>query len=280
MKNGNTKFYILIAILVILVLLLGGYIVYDKQIKKEEMPKTSETNKETETEKENTEETFVSKQDESKDWVYDAEYEKNVLADSYKTYYNKTLYARDIVVPYINIESSYAIKANKEIKKIFNTVIEKYNEGVNDKTTFVDTCEYEKYFQNNVLSVIFNYGIGATDVVNPNYYSYNIDLKTGEELSFEDIYKIAGFNESNINEKVENAITTIVKERTSDLTEDNYSDGTNFDTFNNASLTNYKNSVMNNTLEYFLSNNNKLNIVVKLILPFGSEDFNTIITID
>lgn len=276
MKNNNTKLYILIAILVILVLLLGGYVVYDKQINKEEMPKTSETNKETEEEKENTEETFISKQDDTKDWVYDAEYEKNVLADSYKTYYN-TYYARDIVVPYINIDSSYATKANKEIKNIFNRIIEKYNEGVNDKMTYIDTCKYEKYIQNNILSVIFNYGIGATSIVHPNYYSYNIDLKTGKELSFEDIYKIAGFNESNINEKVENAITTIVKEKTSELT---YPEGTNFDTYKNASITNYKNAVMNNTLVYFITDNNKLNIVVKLNIPVDTDEFDTIITID
>lgn len=126
---------------------------------------------------------LVSKLDNTKDWVYDAEYTKNVTTNSYSTYYDETYYAKDIVVPYININSSYANIANKEIKTIFDDAINSYNKGVNDKITYVNECGYQKYVNNNNLSVLLTYGVGATDIVHPEYYTYNIDLKTGNQLS-------------------------------------------------------------------------------------------------
>ena len=59
-----------------------------------------------------------------------------------------------------------------------------------------------------------------------------------------------------------------------------YPEGTNFDTYNTKSIENYKNSVSNNTLKYFLTDNKKLNIVVSLSVPAGRGEFNTIITVD
>ena len=59
-----------------------------------------------------------------------------------------------------------------------------------------------------------------------------------------------------------------------------FPDGTNFDTYNNQSINNYKNSVSNNTLKYYLSDNGKLNVIVKLIIPAGAGEFDTVITVD
>lgn len=134
--------------------------------------------------------------------VYDAEYEKNVNADSYSTSYN-SYYAKDIVVPFININSSYAILSNNEIKNVFNDAINAYNKGISDKMTYVDTCNYNKYINNDILSVLLTLSIGATDIVRPNYYIYNIDLKTGYKLSYKDVYSFAGFDSNDINAKVE-----------------------------------------------------------------------------
>ena len=230
---------------------------------------------------------FISKVDNTKDWVYGAEYTKNVTADSYSTYY-ETYYAKDIVVPYININSTYANSSNSDIKKIFDDAIKTYNTGVSDKIEYVDECGYKKYINNNSLSVILTYGVGATDVVHPKYYTYNINLKTGNQLSYEEIYTIAGFNSSTITSKVEQAITEIMKEKLKDFKDPDkdtgaggyYPNGTNFDTYNNESINNYKSSINNNTLEYFLSDNGKLNVIVKLSIPAGTGEFDTIVTID
>lgn len=274
-QKKNTGLYILITILCVLVLALGGYIIYNKtQNDKSSTTTTNDTTTTTDTTNSNTN-TLIPKLDNTKDWVYDAEYTKNVTADSYSTNF-ETYYSKDIVVPYININSSYANSSNNDIKNIFDDAIKTYNNGVNDKTTYVDECSYKKYINNNSLSIILTYGIGATNVVSPKYYTYNFDLKTGEQLSYEKIYSIAEFNSNNIDSKVENAITKVMKEKMS-----NFSDnGTNFDTYNNESINNYKNSINNNNLKYFLSDNGKLNIVVELSIPAGIGKFDTIITVD
>ncbi len=274
-QTKNTKLYVLIAILFVLVLALVSYIIYDKTQNKTpvETPTTDKTNTDEDSD------ALVSKIDDTKDWIYDAEYTKNVTAESYKTS-SKTYYSKDIVVPYINIKSSYVESSNNEIKSIFEDAIKTYNLGVNDKTTYIDECNYQKYNDNDVLSVLLTYGVGATDVVHPKYYTYNIDLKTGKELTYEEVYNIAGFTSTNITSKVENAITKVMQENMSNFSSENYPNGTNFDTYNNESINNYKNSISNNTLKYFLTDNGQLNIVVKLSIPAGTGEFDTVITVD
>jgi hypothetical protein len=269
------KLYVLIIILSVLVIVLGGYIAYNKYYKTSATT-TTDTSNNTSNSNANT---LVSKLDNTKDWVYDAEYAKNVDADSYSTSFS-TYYAKDIVVPYININSSYANNSNSDIKKIFDDAIKTYNEGVSDETAYIDECGYKKYINNDSLSVVITYGVGATDVIYPKYYTYNIDLKTGNQLSYEEVYSIAGLNSSNINSKVENAITTVMEERMASFSSDDYPSGTFFDTYNNESISNYINSISDNTLKYFLSDNGKLNVVVKLSIPAGIGEFDTIITVD
>lgn len=213
-----------------------------------------------------------------RDWVYDAEYEKDVNADAYKTNYNE-YYAKNIVVPFININSSYANSSNKEIKRVLDDAVIKYNEGIANKTTYIDECSYEQFINNDKLSIILTYGVGGTSVVHSKYYVYNFDLNTGNELSYKDAYKLAGFNSDNIDEKVEQAITATMTEKMSNFTIENYPSGTNFDTYNSASINNYKEDVSNNTVKYFLSANNQLNIIVTLNIPADNGYFDTIITI-
>lgn len=92
---------------------------------------------------------LVSKIDDTKDWVYDAEYKRNVTAESYATN-GKTYYAKD---------------SNNAIEKVFEDAIKKYNEGVNDKITYIDECGYKKYINDNNLSIVLTYGVGGTDVI-------------------------------------------------------------------------------------------------------------------
>ena len=278
-RKKNTGLYIFDVILCVLVLALGGYILYDKIL----------TNKDTTTEKEDNQTNSnpsVSKLDNTKDWVYDAEYPKNITVDSYSTL-EKTFYANDIVVPYINVNSSYAKTANNEIKEVLNRAIQSYNEGANGGIKYVDQCVYRKYFTDNNLSVVLTYGVGSTDVVHPEYYTYNVNLKDGNQLSYEEVYKLAGLNSSTIDSQVESAITKVMQDKLKDFKDPQtdtgdgayYPDGTNFDTYNNESISNYKNSVSSNTLKYFLSSDGKLNIIVQLNIPTGTGEVDTIITV-
>ena len=69
MEKRNTLLYVIITILCVLVLLLGGYIVYDKL----------EKNDNELSDKKQDENKNVTKLDDTRDWIYDAEYEKNVI---------------------------------------------------------------------------------------------------------------------------------------------------------------------------------------------------------
>lgn len=276
-KKSNKFLYVVIALLSIAVILLGGYIVKDKFLDKKNTD-VNDTSLKDKNEENDVDMNDYYKIDKNRAWIYDAEYEKKVSAEQYSTG-SDTYYAKSIVVPYININSTYATDSNNEIKKVFDMAIEDYNQGVKDEMTYVDECNYKKYLTDDVLSVLVTFGVGATDVVQPNYYTYNFDLKTGEKLSYEDVYQLAGFNSNNIESKVTSAITDVMKEKMSDMSDDNYPEGTNFDYYNNKSMMNYRDSVKNNTLRYFLSNDGKLNVVVKLIIPAGIEEFDTIITV-
>ena len=257
-KKSNAGLIVLIIILILMVMCLGGYIVYDKFL--------SDTFKPKETKKEiKKEEKLVSKVNDSKDWVYDAVYEKDVTADSYSTGYY-TYYAKDIVVPYININSTFAKRSNDEIKTVFDKAIEAYNEGVNNQMTYIKDCNYTKYEDKDMLSVFFQLGVGATDIVQPDYYTYNIDLKTGKELSYEEVYKKAGFTKENIESKAVESITKFVND-----TYFNNELAKQMDTekYVYSTIDNYKESVLDNSIKYYLSKEGNLNVIVKVMIPAG-----------
>lgn len=209
---------------------------------------------------------WISKLDNEKEWIYDADYEKGVSGDSYSTEFNETYNVNDIVVPFINIDSQDATQANNEIKMVFDSAIETFNNGIKDGLSYVDECNYKSYNNDDKLSVVLTFGEGATDVVHPNYYTYNFELKTGKSLSYEEIYNLAGFTSGDIDMKVENAIRTVCQ-----------SDESLYNV--NDSINNYKNSISDNTLKYYLANNNELNIVVELSVNAGNGLKTTILTI-
>lgn len=162
-KINNTILYIIITIFSVFTIALNVYVLCinlqnDRQVPTpnnglDENHNSQNNNESNNTSSEN-ENNVISKLDNTKDWVYDAECKKNINADSYSTDYN-TYYAKDIVVPFININSSYAILSINEIKNVFNDAINACNKGISDKMTYVDTCNYNKYINNDVLSYPF-----------------------------------------------------------------------------------------------------------------------------
>jgi hypothetical protein len=262
----------LVIIIVILVLSFGGYIYYKnfyhKVVKEKSVSETTQSSK------------YVKKITDEKFWVYDSEYNVKFDSDSYETSYD-TYYAKDIVVPYININSADAQKANQSIEKLYNQSVTIYNKGVSDKINYVNQCNYRfTIIKDKFLSVVLTIGYGGTGIVHPEYYTYNFDLYTGKLVSYQDVYKLAGLTENNIKEKVVSAITNVMKEQMSSFTTADYPNGTNFDTYNNESINNYNDSVTNNAISYFIDSNNKLNIVVMLSVPNDTGSINKIVTIE
>lgn len=268
MKN-NKKLYIIIGILGVLLILLGGFLVYDKILNNENSnEKTSSGN-----------ETLVSKLNINKDWIYNADYNLPTDKESYYGYsdHSKLISAKDLVVPYININSNDAKQANKEIYQLYETLINDFNTNSKEEINFT-LVEYKSYINNNILSVVIITESAGTWNSKHEYYTYNFDLTNGLKLSYEDVYKIAGFNSEDIDLKVEDSITTVMKKK---LENYQYSNEENFAMYNNGSIDNYKKAISNKNLKYFLSNNMELNIIFELNLNkiFASPDYYEIITI-
>lgn len=217
--------------------------------------------------------------DEDKDLVYDAEYTYgNLEGKSYTAEDGEKYSIEEIKVPFINIDSSDAEKANKEIKTIFEEaakIFEKELEG--EKSAYV-TAKYEMYENDEKLSITIKTELEKFESF-PNivYYTYNFDLTDGSKLSYEDIYNIANISESEIDEKVEEAITEELEYRWKGLAE-GYED--ELDEYTEKTIENYKKSVSNNTIKYFLDEEQKLNIMVALEAPTLDGTFEAVITIE
>lgn len=213
----------------------------------------------------------------SKGYIYNASYEYNVSKTSYTTNYNKTFYIKDIVVPYINIDSVDAKSANNEIKAVFNKAIEVYKNGISDKTSGVDKCDYIYTIKGNVLSVQLVLTTSGTDVPKSEYYTYNFNTKTGKALTYSEVYRQAGIDGQDIDLHVSIAISKYVKDQLINIT---YSGNENLATYINSSVKNYEDSKQNGTLKYYIDTNNQLNVLVKIKLPVGRGEFDTIISVN
>ncbi len=267
----------LIIILVIAVIGLSVYIVLDKTVLNKDTKKDSQ-NLTTDNASNNQiveDNGKVAKIDPNRPYIYDADYEKNVKAESYSVG-PSTYYASDLVVPYININSNDATVANTEIQEALATVINHYNDGIDDGLSYVKMCEYTYYIDedtDNVLSVVVTYGLGATDVVNPEFLTYTFDLKTGSLLSYSDVYTLLNYTDSSIKAAVEN---TIKKESENELARaiddwENYA---------NMTISAYNQTVQNNTIKYFISLNRNMGVIVDMNMPAGSGHINTLLEVE
>ena len=195
-------------------------------------------------------------------WVHDASYPYIVSQETYLTYYKWPQNVKDIIAPYINIKTDDAQNSNLKIKELYDNAISVFNQGINDKLTYVDEFDYKHYINDNVLSIVIKYGIGATDVVNPSYYTFNISTKTGELVSYE--------NNIELENKVKNAIDKYIRSKYNE-TEIVLTD------MIQKSFNKYKESVQTNEIQYYLNSNNQLCIVVDIMHKGIGRGYSTII---
>lgn len=191
-KNGKNKMIVLIVIVLILLLVVGvivGVIISGKGttiINQTEEKSNVEAKEEEKTSK---------KIDESKDWVYDAEYVKDKENKVVDGHYNSN---KELVVPYININSKDAEEANKQIEAIFEEIYSKYGEKNSEKVRILYQSKYEWYENENILSVVINV---VDSVVNggagtSKLYIYNFNLDTLNNATLDEMSKVCGFKSS------------------------------------------------------------------------------------
>lgn len=206
------------------------------------------------------------------EYIIDATYPYNVSQTSYTTEFNETYSVKDIVVPYINIDSADARKANEEIKTFaFDSAISTYKAGLKDKITYTKVG-YKYTLKNDMLYVLVTRTTGGTDIPSAEYYTYCFNTKTGKSLTYVDVYKAAGFTSDNIDVNVSVAISKVVKEKLKDCTPSDYAEGENETTYINSAIISYQELKQYGTLDYYLDSNGKLNIVVELQLPAGGNN--------
>lgn len=153
-----------------------------------------------------TEDKNVNKKlDETKSWVYDAEYNKeNKIVD------NKYNFNNDVVVPYININSKDAEKVNSEIKNIYEEAYLKFGsketaKGVENNSKIIYSANYKYYENDNIISIVlevasFESNGGART---SKLYTYNFNTDTLNLATLSEISRLCGFSSANdVNEKI------------------------------------------------------------------------------
>src|SRR5574344_1812795 len=122
----------------------------------------------------------ISKIDDKKDFVYDEKYNYELNFDNVKFDINS-------IKPVININ-------NKDVELI-NQEIEKYYKDIKNNEELYE-LNYNKYVYNNILSIVIQKVEKRTDNVKniSNVLVYNIDLKTGSDISNRELIDIKNTN--------------------------------------------------------------------------------------
>lgn len=279
MEKKNTGLVVLVVILSVLVIVLGGYIIYDKVLSNDTV---------------NTED-GISNNDNLKDknikiyenleYVYDASYSyNNKYSDFYRgfsgqdkvvtisifgltvEYRDGMQYLSDLKVPYINIKSNYAENVNSELEKLYKDYAKEFDRCAEDKdVSCTQILTYRTYTYNDILSVIVIYAEQATSKWVLNYNVYNFDLTDGNEITYSDMVTMLDYDKNNLlTEEKE-----LLKNKMNDLWGKNIdlNTGCSKDNKNCYDIANEKleESINNNSILFFVNNDGNLNI---LVIPY------------
>lgn len=146
----------------------------------------------------------AKKIDESKPWVYDAEYlkgkeEKKVDYDiSNEKYSTKEC----IIAPYINVDSEEAKKANQEIEEITTKQYTTFGKKDGESIYYVTKIDYLYSNNDNAIFVLvlYNTSITGTGSEIDSIKTYNIKIKNQNN---DDSNVIGGYSKEAINSKIE-----------------------------------------------------------------------------
>ena len=164
-----------------------------------------------------------------------------------KEYVFNTSYSTEkIAFPYINLDYTTVNDINFQIKKLYETNLEKTSES-----------SYDFYINDNILSVVISINIEGIN----NYFTYNIDMEDGKEILFEDVfYK---YSKSDL----------IIKDKISEYIDNNENIKSHLDGIvltkeyvTDTSYNNYKINALSNNVKFFLNKDNKINVIVKIEL--------------
>ena len=243
-KENEKGLKLLVVILLVIVVILGSYLVYDKLMSKGT----------------NIEETSI-KLDDNKDYVYDADY-TNLYDNKYTEYtgYGENEKISNIKIPYINISSYDAGVANGELQSLYVERAKNFDQCAIESHDCSYSTSYTTYKYNDILSVVVEY----RDPKIYEFKTYNFDIKTGKKITYDEMISRLGYNENTILAEEKKAIKIYMDSVGSKFNVDLTTNCYYTDNLKNCYDIAYKilnDYIANETISYFVDKDGNLNII-------------------
>lgn len=166
---------------------------------------TTQSNNNTSVENNTVEQNKTGKKiDESKSWVYNMNIEEKEFEYEYEEGRDTYKASENFKVPYININSEDAKKVNEEILSVYNNALQNFGKIPSEGARTISGIEYNAYENGKYLSVVltefFGYVNGSGSKIGEYAYTFNLD--TLKLVTFKEAYKDKGYEEKNIEERI------------------------------------------------------------------------------
>ena len=216
-KEKSRKGLVIInIILLLLVIGLVLFILYDKKILFNKEEKVVEIKSDL-----NSEQLKIYNEFEL---VYNAEYAYEVSQNNYTDTKNNIRYYTDIVIPYVNINSEDVKKINEDIKELNDSLVKEYENNLINNEYYVKS-NYTYVINNNILSlvIIITRNNESNQEYN-EYKTYNINLDTKKKMTYLELLNsltIKEIDKKMTKNNIETLETEAIKEKTLELIEKN-----------------------------------------------------------
>ena len=218
-------------------------------------------------------------------YIYDAQYPANgIKVNSYSSSDGNTYAVSDIIVPYINMVSSDASAMNQEIEGLYNQYIDEFVVCSQNKNSYIKVS-YNSYITSNIYSILLTVQRGQGTSESSEYIAYNFDILSGTKLDYNQVCYVAGI--TNASETIQTTIDNLDDYNSYYLVAGRFTTQEQVDersaeieNCRKQIYTSYQEDLLNNKLVYFLDNNLKLNIVVKIGLPNNEGSYSKLVVVE
>ena len=180
-------------------------------------------------------------------------------------------------IPQININSDDASRINQtilnDLEKLYNNSKSNVNANYGLITPKID---FKYYKVNDIVSVV-TFKCYDNDVV--NYKTYNINIKTGKEVSNLDLLNLKEIHTSDFNGKILNIFKTLEPEDKINVRTVNPEDAQRAKQIYQKNIDNLTNNSYS-MYEMYLNDNNALCVIFDKYSLAGAEKYETIINLD
>jgi len=232
-----------------------------------------------------TKDEYTEKNVENRPYIYDAQYfAEDINTNSYSSSDGNQYSISDICVPYINMKSDDADKMNSEIENYYKNFVQEFKVCSQNLNSYIKV-NYETHITSNIYSILLTITRGQENNKTEEYVAYNFDIMSGTKLDYNQVCYVAGVQNSNesvhsliydlkdYNSYVLTASKNVSKQKVEER-------NAQIEACKAQTFTNYQEDLLNNVLVYFLDDNLKLNISVRLVFPDISKSGNKLMIVE